>query len=53
MRKKLLLLALALTAAAASLPAPSAEALTCPRCCRCNSAGIPIVCTHCPPPGEL
>jgi hypothetical protein len=52
MRKRLLLLALALTATAVSLPPPSVEALSCPRCCRCDANGIPYVCTNCPPPGE-
>jgi membrane protease subunit (stomatin/prohibitin family) len=61
MRKKMLLLALSLAAAAASLTAPSAVASgthSCPRCttyadgsqccvsCICNSSGFPIACTN-------
>jgi len=61
MRKKLMFLALALTATAVSFPAPRAEAAPnhpCPRCvtysngsqccvnCMCNGAGIPIWCTN-------
>jgi hypothetical protein len=61
MRKKMLLLILALAAAAGALGAPRAEAggnHACPRCktypdgsqccvsCVCNSAGIPIACTQ-------
>jgi hypothetical protein len=60
MRKKMLFLALTLTATAFSLPAPNAEAVgnhACPRCitysngsqccvsCVCNGAGVPIACT--------
>ena len=60
MRKKMLILALSLTAAALSFPAPRAEAggtYPCPRCttysngsqccvsCVCNSSGFPIACT--------
>ena len=69
MRKKMLLLALALTAAA-SFPVQRAEAAggySCPRCvtysngsqccvsCWCNSSGFPIACTdhYCPPEGGL
>ena len=67
MRKRMLFLALALTALA-SLPLRRAEAggtHACPRCttypdgsqccvsCVCNSSGIPIACTnnYCPPAG--
>ncbi|HEY0510278.1 MAG TPA: hypothetical protein VGH73_00140 [Thermoanaerobaculia bacterium] len=61
MRKKMLLLALSLAAAAASLTTPSAVAggtHACPRCttyadgsqccvsCVCNSSGFPIACTN-------
>jgi hypothetical protein len=61
MRKKMLFLTLALTAAALSLPAPQAAAAgtqSCRRCvtysdgskccvsCVCDSSGIPIACTN-------
>lgn len=61
MYKKMMLLALALVAAAASFMTPRAEASgthACPRCttypdgsqccvsCVCNSSGIPIACTN-------
>ena len=69
MRKKMLFLALALAAAAASLT-PRAEAVgthPCPQCvtysdgsqccvsCSCNSNNIPIWCTdnYCPPEGGI
>ena len=57
MRKKMLFLALALTALA-SIPVKTAEAAACRFCttrsdgsvccrsCTCNSAGIPIACTN-------
>jgi hypothetical protein len=60
MRRKLMFLALALTAAAVSLPTPRAEAASgysCPRCvtyadgsqccvsCWCNGSGVPVACT--------
>jgi len=67
MRKKMLLLAFALTAAA-SFSTSRAEAAAnydCPQCvtysngsrccvyCRCNGSGVPIFCTdnYCPPEG--
>ena len=53
LRKKMLLLALALAATAASLTAPSAQAIDTTHSCRfgcrsciCNSAGVPIACTN-------
>ena len=69
MRKRMMLLALALTTVA-SLTAPRAEAAggySCPRCvtyadgsqccvsCWCSSSGFPIACTdnYCPPPGGI
>jgi hypothetical protein len=69
MRKKMLMLALALIAAA-SFTAPRAEAAggySCPQCitysngsrccvsCWCNSSGVPIACTdhYCPPEGGI
>ncbi|HVR95053.1 MAG TPA: hypothetical protein VMW27_00455 [Thermoanaerobaculia bacterium] len=69
MRKRMLFLALALTAAAVSLPAHRAEAAGyyCPQCvtysngsqccvsCYCNGSGFPIWCTdnYCPPEGGI
>jgi hypothetical protein len=68
MRKKMLLLALALLALAGSLTGVEAAGThSCPRCttypngsqccvsCICNGAGIPIACTnnYCPPAGGI
>jgi hypothetical protein len=69
MRKKMMLLALALTAVASTLSAPRAEAGTysCPICtyysngskccvpCWCNGTGQVVACTdlYCPPEDEL
>ena len=52
MRKKIMLLTLALAATAASLTAPRAQADGTHACrfgcrsCICNSAGVPIACTN-------